>query len=254
MTVNNGCVFPAQHQVVNPSGYPLNGQVVEPYYHNGVQGGVVYPEGQGVIQGGGVTQPGGNGVLNPPAEGGGAAEPTPQPSDNDTTMNRRALESLIDIELPADAMVYVNGKLTTKTGSYRTFVARNQKPNRNYRYEIAVEKDGERQVKSFNMLAGGSKSLSFDFSATTVVALEVPENAEVQLAGNVTQGRGVDRKFTTKKLQKGETWDDYKVVVTFEKNGKEIVREKTIDVIGGQAYTLSFVDTVDSDAVVVKKP
>ncbi len=263
VTMDSGCGFPVGQTMGSPVGvqgaYPAGGQIVDPYYYNGAQGGVIqggFPEGESVIQGGGrAVNPAGNGGdLTPPKDGAGATDPTPQPNENDTTMNRRLLESTIDIQLPKGAKVYVNGRLTEKTGAYRTFVARAQKPDRNYRYEITAVNDGEEQVQTFTMAAGSSKSLSFEFSAMTVVALEVPENAKVELAGNLIKGSGVERKFTTKKLKKGETWDDYKVVVTYQRNGKEVVQEKTLDVIGGQAYTLSFVDTVDADAVAVKNP
>ena len=42
-------------------------------------------------------------------------------------------------------------------------------------------------------------------------------------------------------------WDDYTVTVTVVRDGKEIVRKKTIDVIGGQTYALNF-DFEDVDA------
>lgn len=238
------------------NGIPAQGHVVDPYY-NTAPGGVIYDQpvqGQSVIQGGGVNDPASRSDALSPPNGTDGGAPTPGPSDDDTTMNRRLHESMIDVRLPSDALVYVNGQLTKKKGEYRTFVARNQKPDRNYRYEITAVKDGEKLVETFTMRAGSSKSIEFDFSPTTVVALRVPENARVELAGSLTTGKGVERKFTTKKLKKGETWDDYKVVVTHEKDGEEVVLEKTISVTGGQAYALDFVDSVDSNAVVVKKP
>jgi uncharacterized protein (TIGR03000 family) len=244
------------------------GEVVDPNYYNGTApggdmiiggdvmgGGVIggVNDGSSVIEGGMPPSPGG--ALSPPADGGaGGVEPTPGPSDNDTTQSQRLKESLIDVSLPADAVVYVNGKRTSKTGEHRTFVARHQKPKSKYRYEITVVKDGKEKVQTFTMLAGGSKSLSFDFDTMTTVAVQVPENATVELAGNMTNGNGAIRKFTTKKLEEGEAWDDYKVVVTYEQDGETVVREKTINVVGGNAYTLDFASSLDSTAVAVKKP
>lgn len=235
------------------------GEIIDPGYYNGssAPAGVMGVDGSSVIDGSGAVEPvNPGGALSPPSDGGGVGggDPMPQPNDDDTTLNQRLKESLIDVTLPEDAIVYVNGKLTKKTGEFRTFVARHQSPNRSYRYEVAAIKDGQKKVETFTMLAGGSKSLNFDFSTMTVVALQVPENAQVELAGNLTTGSGAKRSFTTKKLEEGEIWDDYTVVVTYEKDGEKIVCEKTIDVVGGNAYVLDFASSVDSTSVAVKKP
>ena len=180
-------------------------------------------------------------------------EPTPG-SDDVTTRSKRLKKSKIKVRLPDEAKVYVNGKLTKSSGELRSFVSSNQKPGSKYRYEVAAVLNGQRQVKEFTMHAGETKSIGFDFSAVTTVAVQVPEDAKVVLAGNATKSSGVERKFKTKTLTEGEKWDDYTVTVTVVRDGKKIVREKTIDVIGGQTYALNFdFDDVDASAVASNK-
>ena len=250
-SLNSGAVFPSEAGITD-----------EPYYDSVDQGGDIFNSGGnsvlGPIEGSGFEgsgfpqgpQPGSQFGI-PPTEPG--QEPTPG-SDDFTRRNQRLRKSKIEVRLPSDAQVYVNGKLTKSSGELRSFVSSKQKPNSKYRYEIAAVFNGQRKVKEFTMRAGGTKSLDFDFSALTTVALQVPDDATVVLAGNETKGTGKARKFETKRLTDGEKWDDYTVTVTVVRNGKEIVREKTIDVIGGETYALNFdFDEVDASAVASSK-
>lgn len=185
--------------------------------------------------------------LSPPND------PTPQPENTTTTFNQLR-NSTIDVRLPSDAVVYVNGKRTKSKGEVRSFVSRNQKPGRTYQYEIKAVKDGQTKVESFKMVAGSAKSLVFDFDqVVTTVALDVPVDAKVVLAGNATNREGQKRVFDTKRLDKGETWKGYTVEVIVKRDGKEIVRRKTIDVVGGERYALAFdFDQVDANSVAAK--
>ena len=59
------------------------------------------------------------------------------------------------------------------------------------------------------------------------------------LAGVETKQTGDVRQFTTTKLASGQVWDDYKVVVTMERDGQTLREERTIQLTGGQAQELS---------------
>ena len=245
---DSGTAFPG-------TAFPTEGfggnSVVEPYY-NGVptEG---FDEGGGSFDGGGsilgpVDGGSGNPFGSPPTEP-GSAEPTPG-SDDFTGRRNRLRKSTIEVRLPSEADIYVNGKLTKSVGEARSFVSKNQKAGSKYRYEIAAVLNGKRKVKEFTMRAGGTKTIDFDFSTLTTVALQVPDDAKVVLAGNPTNGSGKARKFETKRLTEGEKWKGYTVKVSVVRDGEEIVRERTIDVIGGETYALNFdFDKVDSTAV-----
>ena len=236
-------VLPTEQGFISPD---------QPYYSPLDPGDEVFPGGNSVlgpVDGSGL-QPDNN-FGTPPA--GFDNEPTPG-SDDFSTRNKRLKKSKIKIRLPEEAKVYVNGKPTKSAGELRNFVSSNQKPGSKYRYEVAAVLNGQRQVKEFTMRAGETKTLDFDFSAVTTVALQVPEDAQVDLAGNATKSSGVARKFKTKSLIEGEKWDDYTVTVTVVRDGKKIVRKKTIDVIGGQTYALNFdFEDVDASAVASNK-
>jgi len=247
--------------LINETGFPTDGgfsggPIIEPYYDS--QGGDPFQQGGSVLgpnDGSGFPLnpiQGGGQFGTPPTEPGGA-EPTPG-SDDFTLRRKRLQKSTIEVRLPSEAKVYVNGKLTKSSGDLRSFVSRNQKAGSKYRYEIAAVLNGQRKVKEFTMRAGGTKAIDFDFSALTTVALQVPDDAKVVLAGNATNGSGKARKFETKRLTEGEKWDGYTVKVTVVRDGKEVVRKRTIDVVGGQTYALKFdFDQVDSTAVATNK-
>ena len=74
----------------------------------------------------------------------------------------------------------------------------------------------------------------------TVVKLHVPQGAEVNLAGNDTKGSGKIRTFRTTALKPGQSWKDYKVVVTARLNGQLTSRQRVIDVQAGSTKELIF--------------
>ncbi len=75
--------------------------------------------------------------------------------------------------------------------------------------------------------------------AKTRLTLHVPAEASVTLAGIETRQTGDVRQFTTTRLASGQVWDDYKVVVTMERDGQTLREERTIQLTGGQAQELS---------------
>ena len=148
--------------------------------------------------------------------------------------------------MPSSAKVFVNGRETTSVGSVREFVSRGLEPNKSYRFEIQAEVegvDGEMLVesKSIVVTAGERQQLDFAFSdqarpIQTAVTLNVPENAQVLLAGNPTKATGTSRTFRTSQLVPGQSWDDYEIEVRV---GDEIKR-KSIRLIAGDNLQLTF--------------
>ena len=81
----------------------------------------------------------------------------------------------------------------------------------------------------------------------TSLTLHVPADAKISLAGVDTKQSGETRQFATTRLAAGQTWDNYKVVVEMEKNGRTVHEERTIKLIGGESQELSI--NFDSTAV-----
>jgi uncharacterized protein (TIGR03000 family) len=73
----------------------------------------------------------------------------------------------------------------------------------------------------------------------TRLTLHVPSDAVVTLAGVPTKQTGEVRLYTTTRLASGQVWDDYKVVVSLERDGQTLRQEKTIQLTGGQSQELS---------------
>ena len=74
----------------------------------------------------------------------------------------------------------------------------------------------------------------------TVVTLIVPEDAKVELAGAETGLQGPRRVFATKRLAKGQTWSDYAVSVSWQRDGQTITKQKSLTIQGGESYELEF--------------
>lgn len=216
----------------NFGGAPGAGE--DPYYD-----GISDPN--SVLEGGGQAAP----LL--PSEGGGDF-PMPSPTDGDTSINRseRLREAVLNVALPLDAKVYVNEKLTKTPGQIRSYVSRNLEPNRNYTYNLKVVAVRDGQPVEFRrkivMRAGQKQQVKFDFETPirTKVSLRVPANATIELAGNKTKSTKATLRHFETTLKPGQTWDDYKVIVTYEQGGKKVTREHTLNVVAGKQYVLDF--------------
>jgi uncharacterized protein (TIGR03000 family) len=172
-----------------------------------------------------------------------------------------ALRSVIlNVRVPNEAKVFVNGMATTSTGSDRRFVSNGLEPGFSYTYELRaeVERDGRMvtETKEIKVVAGQSVELAFAFTGNekedrvarepvrTSLILHVPADAKVYLSGNETQSAGVVREFTTTKLDSGDQWADYTVRVEVERNGLTLTRDERVSLRGGESRDLS----VDFDA------
>ncbi|HWA97831.1 MAG TPA: TIGR03000 domain-containing protein, partial [Pirellulales bacterium] len=185
-----------------------------------------------------------------------APAPAPGPAVPMTSINSATLI----VSVPADAKVYVNGKLTTSTGTLRRYVSNNLEPGFTYTYELRAERTVEgkpvTETQLIKVRAGQTADLAFNFTgneadgkiaeqpAATKLTLHVPADAKVYLSGNVTRSTGEVREFTTTRLAKGQEWNDYTVRIEIERDGKTISKEEKLTLVGGQARDLS----VDLDA------
>jgi uncharacterized protein (TIGR03000 family) len=161
--------------------------------------------------------------------------------------------AMINVNVPADAKVFVNGAATTSTGAQRQFVSRGLTSGNRYTYEVRAEMDrnGETvtETKSVTLAMGEQAQLAFNFNAETPVAkgektktkltLRVPADAKVFLSGRETSSTGELREFSTSKLAPGAEWNDYTVKVVANVDGQEITKEETITLIGGEDRELN---------------
>lgn len=110
----------------------------------------------------------------PAGSGPGGSTPGPQSEETTSVRARRAGNAQLNVQVPADATVIVNGHLTQSTGADRQYVSKGLEAGRSYRYELLVELvRGEqtlRQTKTVELRANQSASLQFDFEAAELAA------------------------------------------------------------------------------------
>jgi uncharacterized protein (TIGR03000 family) len=160
------------------------------------------------------------------------------------------------VALPAEAEVYINGRLTKTEGSIRNYVARKLKAGEDIGYQIkaVINRDGKRLVRTqtVRMKAGITRTVEFDFNqpVTTVLALKVPADAKVRLCGAETTATGERRFFETSKLKDGQSWEDYEIEVIVNRDGKEVVARKSLELCAGDSESIVF-DFEDSTGKLV---
>jgi len=207
------------------------------------------------------------GAPSMPAAPGGSTNPTPAPGPSSdapptpmpTTMYRSmngSQTAMLNVSVPSDAKVFVNGAATTSTGNDRQFVSRGLNAGNKYAYEVRAEyeQDGKTvtQTKSVTLGPGEFANLAFNANGNesapvaagknvkTKVTLHVPADAKVYLSGRETTSTGDVREFATSKLAPGAEWKNYTVRVVANIDGRDVSKEETITLTGGENKDLSF--------------
>ena len=159
----------------------------------------------------------------------------------------------LDLNVPEDASVFINGQETTSTGGMRFYVSRNLMRDTVYTYLIRTEvvRGGKSlsQTRSVQLQAGNSESLSFEFPQAspalvasqliTSLVLHVPNDAKVTLAGLETESSGEKREFTTTLLS-DSSWVGYAIRVEIQRDGRSLVQERTVNLRPGDRRELKF--------------
>lgn len=195
------------------------------------------------------------GTLAPPVNKNTVpAPPVAKPANEDSTLNGIQSSALLAVEVPSDAKVLINGLETRTRGTERRYLSQGLIPGYRYAYEIQaiLVRDGQEltETQTVRVRGGETSRVAFDFEqptvakksvpAQTTLTLNVPEDAQVVLAGNPTSASGAVRRFTTKELARGQNWENYRIEVSAERNGQRVTEEKTIRLAGGDSLTLSF--------------
>ncbi len=172
------------------------------------------------------------------------------------------------VTVPADAKVFVNDAETKSEGLNRRYISRGLVSGRTYTYTVRVEfeRDGQKvsETKTAKLLTSSTVDLVFDSAASddteqvadtpvdTKLTLNVPSDAKVFLAGNLTKMSGPKRTYTTHKLSAGQDWPGYVIRVAIERNGRTIDQERTITLAAGEQHELSFDFDTDKLASAVR--
>lgn len=229
------------------------------YGYMGSQSGVIgAPTDASIVNGSMVTGPmmdlqtaPGSGTVEDPYYGGaeeddgiGAEEPPiGGDTDDDTTFMSRG-KAILTLDVPAEAKVFINDKLTTTEGTRRSYASRNLDHGQEYRYRVKVvtQVEGQEVVKSrvIKMRGGETNLVAFNFDPViTRVVVSVPKDAKVKIDGKETSAEGSYRSFSTEKLKSG-IWDDYSVEVSVVRDGKTLTRTETFDLAAGEFRFFEF--------------
>ncbi len=161
--------------------------------------------------------------------------------------------ALLNVNVPAEAKIFVNGNATASTGTQRQYVSRGLESGNRYAYEVKAEivRDGQTITETKNVTLGPGEQASLAFNldgksapvaaekTKTKLTLHVPADAKVSLAGRDTTSTGDVREYTTTKLAPGAEWNDYTVRVVANVDGREVTKEETIKLIGGEDRELT---------------
>ncbi len=172
-------------------------------------------------------------------------------------LSQRAASGNIELKLnvPEDARVTINDRLTSVEGSERAYVVRGGLLEDQYPFVVRaeIERNGQTitETKQVNLRGGQVSLLTFDLDAestqlasidepvNTTVRLRVPEAAKVYLAGYEMKQQGEIRVFETTQLRAGEELENYTVRVTMG-DGDAESREKQLTLVGGQTQEVEF--------------
>ncbi len=159
--------------------------------------------------------------------------------------------ALLTVELPEDAMITINGRETKATGSLRRFLTKGLEEGQKYDFVVSVLGGEQTITKTVTLAAGQRETVSFladDGSAVvatasapvrTSVRLRVPVDAKVWIQGRPTVSTGEIREFTTTKLDRGQSWNDYEIRVVTIVNNRERVAIRHVTLSAGDALDLA---------------
>jgi uncharacterized protein (TIGR03000 family) len=174
----------------------------------------------------------------------------------------------MQIFVPADAKLFINGREMKSTGRVRTFSSEPLVEGVAYMYKVRAEmiRDGRTitENETVQLQPGRITQLTFDFAAAptasakdvaalgpkTTLKLHVPEDAKVILSGNDTRSIGRVREFSTDALAANQDWADYEVRVEVLRNGRKIVKDHTIHLTAGATRELKFDFNEEEDVTV----
>jgi uncharacterized protein (TIGR03000 family) len=199
------------------------------------------------------TTPSMNGTTPPSPPAPGSAAPAPMSGAMYRSLDG-SQTALLSVSVPAEAKIFINGTATTSTGSERQYVSRGLTGGNRYDYEVRAEitRDGQTvtETKNITLTAGQQVNVSFSFEgnqeapvagkkASTKLTIHVPADAKVYLAGRETSSNGEVREFTTSKLAPGTEWKNYTVHVVANIDGRDVTKDETITLTGGEDRDLT---------------
>jgi uncharacterized protein (TIGR03000 family) len=160
----------------------------------------------------------------------------------------------VQVQLPADAKLYVEGQAVDLSTGNRKLVSPNLEPGRDYVYTVKAEavRDGKTvsQTRQVRVRAGHLSQVDFgqlEEAAAARLTVRMPVDAKLFVDDVLSSLTGKTRSFETPKLEPGQTYA-YTLRMEADRDGRTVSESKRVRLAAGKEVTVDFSETT---AVVV---
>jgi uncharacterized protein (TIGR03000 family) len=186
------------------------------------------------------------------------AAPVTTTSASHSTYGPLRNSASLSVKVAADAKVFINDHLTSRTGTDREYASRDLQDGVYYKYAVRVEsfRNGHLVTENKAVELAAGQSANFDFThgksivkviggttnskTRTSLIVRVPSDAKLYLSGQPTTARGPVREFATDKLPAGSQYGRYQIRAVVGQIGRQQIREQTVLIKGGESQEVDF--------------
>jgi uncharacterized protein (TIGR03000 family) len=184
---------------------------------------------------------------------------TPRPAAQPETPKKKTTstgpaEAKVVVDVPSDAVLYIDGQRSKMTSTKRTFVSPVLQPDERYFYDIKAEavRDGQVRTESRRVVVTAGAVSHVDFTdlgpavvaetvkaAAAQVTVRLPGDARLFIDGQKCPLTSAVRKFETPKLEPGRKYY-YTLKAEIERDGETLVESQRVFVEAGKKISVKF--------------
>lgn len=168
---------------------------------------------------------------------------TPVYAENLTTT-----QAQLQVSLPADAKLFVDGHLTSMTGAERSFNTPALTAGKDYQYTLKMEYvvEGATKTDSKQVIVRGGHRTNVTFGtavdkSSSPVVVKLPEKAKLFVDGMATSATGGQHTFRTPELNKGQPYT-YQFRAEIDRDGRTEVQTQKVVFRAGEAVNVDFTE------------
>jgi uncharacterized protein (TIGR03000 family) len=160
----------------------------------------------------------------------------------------------VEVKLPADARLFVDGRALSATGTARWFQTPALETGREFYYTVKVEavRDGEKVSKTERVYVAANRTARVDFSdlgwetakdaepaAPAKVTVELPSDAKLYVDDVACPLSSATRSFQTPELRPGQKYA-YTLRAEVVRDGKTVTKVRKVEMRSGASVTVKF--------------
>lgn len=179
-------------------------------------------------------------VVTPPAKA--AVAPTPSPT-----------QAIVIVQLPSEAQLYVDGKLSNQSASPRMLVTPQLEAGKDYFYTLKVEltRDGKTLSESREVIVKAGQTSRVDFTnvgqgqvaeaegSPAKVTVRLPAEAKLYVDGMLAPMSSPTRTFNTPRLAAGQKYF-YTLKAELDQDGQKRTETRQVVVEAGKQVEVDF--------------